>query len=134
MNTSLLSSSCLLLLVDAAGALLSAAMLLLLSFHHELVGLPAAVLRALAVPAAVFFLISGAGYLSNPARPARLLTAIAVLNFSYCVVTLWVALNFASVLTWTGWTYFLLEVFVILVLVRLELRAVKALRNADRVK
>jgi FtsH-binding integral membrane protein len=134
MNTALVSSSRLLLLVDAAGALLSAAILLLLSFHHDFVGLPAAVLRALATPAAVFFLISGAGYLSKPARPARLLSAIAVLNFMYCVVTLWVALNFASALTWAGWTYFVLEAIVILALVRLELRAVKALRGAARVK
>ena len=123
-----------LLLVDAAGALLSAAMLFLLSFHHDFVGLPATVLRALAVPAAVFFLISGTGYLSKPTRIARLLTIIAVLNFMYCVLTIWVVLNFASALTWAGYTYFLLEALVILALVRLELKAVKALRGAQRVK
>lgn len=116
-----------LFLIDGLGACLSAAALgLLLAPRASWVGLPAPLLYGLGGIAGVFALYSLGCWrlLRGSGRP--FLAGIAAANLAYALLTAGLVIRFRGQLTALGLVYFLLELAVLAVLVRAELRAAAA--------
>jgi hypothetical protein len=109
-----------LFLIDAFGAVVSAVAtgLVLPRFERE-VGVPASVLRSLALPALGFAAYS---FVSAGLGRRGLLLGIALANSAYAVVTIGVLIAFRESLSWIGAGYFLGELAILGVLIRAELR------------
>lgn len=109
-------------LIDALGAVLSAFSLGVVLVQLEAYfGMPKNILYILAGIAAVFAIYSFVCYFFSTKiwRP-HLLKGIMVANLLYCCLTLILVLYFYQQLTILGWIYFLLEMLIIVVLVRVE--------------
>lgn len=113
-------------LIDAGGALLSAFLLgvILVRFEH-LVGIPPSTLYFLALLPCLFALYDGYCFLIVRKNINLLLKALAFINVSYCLVSIGSAFYHHEKITFLGWTYILLEVFVVITLARFEFRLAK---------
>jgi cytochrome c oxidase subunit IV len=112
----LLNSPRHLLLLDALGAFATSATTFFLAFEVVSTGLPSSFLFVLASIAAMFFLFSLSGYLSNTRLPQRL-QLIAAANLIYCLATIVLCLIYWKSLTLVGSIYFPLEVVVVAIAV-----------------
>lgn len=113
-----------LLLADAIGAFVSALCLgFILPALQELFGVPSSVLRWLALAACLFFIFSSVSYLMPHQQHKTLLKIVATCNLMYCIVTAAAMLIWQETFTLLANIYFLAEIALIVVLVRLEWNA-----------
>lgn len=114
-------------LIDGVGALVSAIFLgVILIQLKAIIGMPEDILIPLALIALVF-----AGYsLGNAFRMQkewkRYLRIIAIANLLYCLLTLGLVTYHFSFLGTLGLIYFILEILIIIVLVKLEWEILKS--------
>lgn len=114
-----------LLLIDGLGALVTACSLaFVLAPLETYFGMPRDILYPLAIAAGCFALYSWSCYLFTDGKRPIYLALIATANLIYCCVTGWLLLHLHEQLTALGIIYFLLEILIILVLVRVEFMAV----------
>jgi hypothetical protein len=107
-------------LVDGLGALLSTLLLFVIAYYEGVFGMPPDVLHQLMPVTTVFTAYSLATYFLNPGRWKRYLEIIAVANILYCCLTMALLVYYFDHLTKIGVTYFLAEVFLILLLSGIE--------------
>lgn len=108
-------------LIDAIGALLSAISLgIVLPRFQALIGMPTEVLYVLALMACAFCFFSTFSFLFINHLWRTFLRIIAIVNLLYCLITLGLVLFFFSSLTLLGISYFVIEIIIIVLLVRLE--------------
>ncbi|MEM7571709.1 MAG: hypothetical protein AAF433_02360 [Bacteroidota bacterium] len=113
-------------LVDGLGALISAFLLgvVLVKWEH-LFGMPVVTLYYLALAAGAFMVYSLSCYLFFPKNWRPLLRLIALVNLSYCALTLSLLFYHQPQLTVWGNAYFILEIILVATLAFLELRVAK---------
>jgi hypothetical protein len=111
-----------LFLIDGFGALLSAFLLgvVLVKFESTF-GMPKKVLYALSLMACLFAIYSFTCYLQVKKNWPPFLKVIAIVNLSYCALTLGLLFYFHQELTSLGMIYFLLEIGVVTSLAIVEL-------------
>jgi len=110
-------------LVDSLGALITTMMLgLVLARFESIFGMPQKVLYVLASIALVFCIYSFLSYLLLKENWRPFLKIISIANLLYCFLSLGLVIYFFGKLTILGVTYFVLELIVILILVRIELK------------
>jgi hypothetical protein len=115
-----------LFLIDSLGAFLSAIMLgLVLTRFETFFGVPADVLRILAIIPCVFFFYSFLFHLIKTKNERFYLTIIAVANLLYCCLTTFYVFQRYQKLTVWGLIYFVAEIIVVVILALYELKIVK---------
>lgn len=112
----------LIFLLDGGGALVSTLLLLLMAYFEDIFGIPKSVLYRLVPITIIFTLFSLGCYVLRPTNWKRYLATIAIANILYCCLTLVLLFYFFRKLTTLGIAYFVIEIFVILLLSRIELR------------
>ena len=112
-----------LFLVDGVGALVSAVMLGVVLVQLEpLIGMPRRVLYVLALIPCFFMVYSFLCFLKPPQNWKFFMRMIAIANLSYCALTLGLVIYLFPQLTVLGFTYFILEIIVVVTLVIIELK------------
>ncbi len=112
-----------LFLIDGLGALMSAFLLGVVLVHFEsIIGMSPQVLYGLSGIACIFALYSWTCYFRTPDNWQPYLKGIALANFLYCCLTGALVVYCYEVLSSWGVTYFVLEMIVVLILVRFELK------------
>jgi len=112
-----------LFLIDGAGALLSAFLFgVVLVALEAFFGIPRATLYFLALLPCFFAIYDIYCYRKEDEDIRPFLRGIAILNISYCVLSIGLALYHYQSITYFGWAYILVEVIIVLALARLELR------------
>lgn len=112
-----------LFLLDGLGALLSALLLSqVLARFPVLFGMPRGSLYVLAAFPCLFALYDGYVYLRVAAYRSWHLRVIAFANLGYCAVSAGFLFLHRPDLTTLGWTYFLLELAILIALIRVQLR------------
>jgi hypothetical protein len=108
-------------LIDAIGAMLTAGMLLgVLKPFHTYIGMPVPIITMLALIAAIFFVLSISCFVWIHQNWQPYLHAISIANSMYCILSLSLVVIYFRQLTTLGITYFLFEISVIIMLVRVE--------------
>lgn len=108
-------------LVDAFGALISAVLLgIVLPFFQKYIGLPNRLLILFALMACLIFLYSLFFTIKPPTKPLVFIKTIALVNFSYCILTISTLLYYLAELQFIGLIYFSGEILVLLFLIRWE--------------
>ena len=116
-----------LFLIDGIGASISAFFLgVLLVQLRSLIGMPENILYNLAVVPCFFALYSFGCYFFLKSNWAKYLRIIAICNLLYCIATVWLVYFYVEILTYLGLLYFIVELVIIFMLVRLELRSTAA--------
>jgi len=108
-----------LFLIDGVGALVSIFFLgfVLVRLNH-LVGIPINTLYILAAIPCFFFLFDV--YSLYQASPYRNLKVIALLNLSYCLLSLALLVKDYSYITTLGWVYVIVEIIIVAYISRVE--------------
>jgi hypothetical protein len=115
-----------LFLIDSLGAFFSAIMLgLVLTRLETFFGVPADVLRILAIIPCVFFFYSFLFHLIKTKNERFYLTIIAVANLLYCCLTTFYVFQRYQKLTVWGLIYFVAEIIVVVILALYELKIAK---------
>lgn len=115
-----------LFLVDALGAGISALSLgVVIPLLNNYFGMPFLILYLLAFVACALFVFSFFNYLFRQQNQSHNLKRVAFANLTYCFLTAVILLFYFRDLTVLARVYFIGEVAVILLLVRMELKAVK---------
>lgn len=110
-----------LFLIDAIGALISALMLgVVLTQFEAYFGMPKATLYWLAGLAGVFAVYSLTCAIRLPAKWPAFMKGIAVINWSYCVLTAVLLVVMHSAMTPLGVLYFVGEIMIVSVLGMIE--------------
>ena len=113
-------------LIDGVGALVSAMLLVgLISNFENLFGLPKSTVYSLSIPAFALMVYSLGCYFLNTKSWRPLLTAVAVANILYCILTISVIFSYFKSVTVLGLMYFIGEIGIILFIVGLEWAMVK---------
>ena len=116
-----------LFLIDGQGALLSAFFLgVVLVYFEENIGMPGPTLYFLAVIASGFAVYSLSCYLIQPVNYRPYVLAIATLNLLYCSLTLGLVIYHRNSLSLLGFSYFILEIIVIVILVYSEITFIRS--------
>ncbi len=112
-----------LFLLDGIGALLSATILggIFPKFEHS-IGMPVNTLYFLAFFPVVFLIYDMYCYLVLKKNFGKWLTGIAVANLVYCGISVLSIYYHYENLTHWGFAYFLLEIAIIIILARIELK------------
>lgn len=114
-------------LVDGLGALLTATLLMAIVCPFNVhFGMPPEFLPLLSITALAFAAYSLSCYLFNASK--KFLLPIILANLTYCLLTLSLAIYFWHHLTFLGITYFLGEILIVIALISLELKTLKATR------
>lgn len=112
-----------LFLIDGMGAILSATILgIVLPQFEYLIGMPITVLHYLAIAACIMAIYSLTCYVFNPIHWRIYLTIIAVMNLTYCALSLGLVLFYYPQLTQLGLAYFIIEKFVVVPLALIEIK------------
>lgn len=112
-----------LFLIDGFGALISAFLLGVVLVELEGVfGIPASVLYVLALLPCLFAVYDVYCYLKKEGDVRPSLWRIAIMNISYCILSIGLALYHYQSITYFGWSYILVEIFIVLTLAKLEFR------------
>ena len=112
-----------LFLIDGLGALLSAYLLgIVLVRYEDYFGMPAKMLHLLALIAILLAFYSIRCFIRVPKKWGIYLRIIAKANFAYCLLTITLVIYFFDQLTWLGVTYFIAEILILLLLIRVELK------------
>lgn len=110
-----------LLLIDCVGAIVSAILLgVVLVRWADLVGMPVGSLYFLAVFPVLFAVYDMVCLLKVKGSFATCLKVIALLNFSYCVISISILCLHWKQLTWIGRCYFVVELVIVVVLGRVQ--------------
>jgi len=113
-----------LFLIDAIGALVSIFFLgVVLVWLEDKIGMPRNVLYILASLPVFFAIYSFSCYLFVKNNWSPFLKGIAILNLLYCFLTIGLLFFYDHNLTILGWTYFIVELIIIIVLVGIEFKA-----------
>mgnify|MGYP006266252333 CR=1 FL=1 len=108
-------------LVDGIGAIITALMLgVILPHFQPTFGMPRDIMHFLSGIASAFALGSLIFHFFVKKNQGPLLRIVALCNTIYCMITLGLLINYREVVTGWGFAYFLGEIGVVLVLVRLE--------------
>lgn len=108
-------------LIDALGALISALMLgLVLPLYPATFGMSAKTLYILALVPLCFVIYDLMVYFIHPSSASLYLRGIAIMNLSYCALSLIVAWQHNEELSALAWAYFIGEVMIIIFLSSLE--------------
>lgn len=117
-----------LFLFDGIGAMLSWAILFLILIpNHQMIGIPAAALKFLATFPILFAAFDAIVSYLRPKSFKPFINIVIALNVGYCALTLSHILMFSSTISWIGAVYFVSEILIILLLVRIELKVLKKL-------
>ena len=112
-----------LFLMDGLGALLSAFLLGVVLVKLESVfGIPVKVLYILAFLPCIFAVYDLFCFLLVKKNQQYFLTAIALLNLIYSIVSIGLALQHRQKIMALGWGYILLEITILIVLIYIELK------------
>jgi hypothetical protein len=126
MLTKITSNPKLVFLLDCLGALLSAFLLgVVLPSFQPIFGMPNEILYGLATLAALFAIYSFWNYRWFKENWRPYLRGIALINLTYCALTLALVLYFYSSISVWGLLYFLLEIVIVVALAIFELQAVR---------
>jgi len=113
-----------LLLIDGIGALVSALFLgVILVQFQSLIGLPKAILYGLALAPCFFMIYDFVCYFFLKSNWKPYLKFIAICNMVYCCITAYLLYSDYEVLSSLGILYFVLELLILIVLVRVEWRS-----------
>lgn len=111
-------------LIDGIGAIISALFLGVILVHfQELIGMPKYLLYFLAVFPIFFAFYSFGCYFFLKKKLNSFLKGIAVLNLLYACLTISILLFYEHHLSFLGYTYFIIEVLILAILIRLEFKA-----------
>ena len=123
-----------LFLADGLGAIVSAFLLgVILVKYEPSFGMPKTVLYFLASIACLFAVYSLGCLFLVTKNFQPYLKGIALANLSYCCITIALVLYFSQKLTILGWTYFILELIVLVFLARLERKTIARLNDKRRI-
>jgi hypothetical protein len=113
-------------LLDGLGALLSTVLLvLLLAPFENIFGMSRKIVYQLSIPTLVFTVYSCGFYFLNMKNWKPYLKLIALANFIYCCVSFGLVIQQYSTLTILGIAYFLGEIGVVLLVIKIELMIIK---------
>ncbi len=113
-----------LFLIDGTGAILSAFLLgIVLVELESIFGIPRLTLYFLAVLPILFSVYDIFCYRVKSNNISPLLKAIAVMNIAYCILSIGLATYHFRKITFFGWSYLLIEVFIVITLATIELKA-----------
>jgi hypothetical protein len=113
-------------LIDGLGGLLAAFLLsVILARFEEYFGMPSCIDYVLALIACFYAVYSFTCYFFIKSNVKAYLKFIAIANLLYCCLTLILVFYFSDSLTTLGFTYFILEILVIIVLVFIEYKTYK---------
>ncbi len=118
------------LLIDGIGAIVSSVFLgLVLPAIVQYIGLPVDVLKFLASIAVMFAVYSLSTHWLVKSGHSKFLIIIAIANLLYCGLTLGVMILYIDEITLWGLLYFIGEILLILGLVSMEFKTVRAAVN-----
>ena len=130
-NKAVLNSKAL-FLIDGLGALLSAFLLgVVLVKLENIFGIPTKVLYILASLPCVFALYDLYAYLIVKKNQKYFLITIAVMNLSYCFISIGLAYQHYQQITVFGWIYILLEIIILIVLIIIEFQTAAQLASRN---
>jgi hypothetical protein len=110
-----------LFLIDASGALLSAFLLAFVLVEFEdIFGIPKKTLYFLAVLPCTFVVYDLFSYKAKPQKTSILLKGIALINITYCSLSVSFGIYHYQQITFLGWSYILIEVLIILTIAFFE--------------
>lgn len=113
-----------LFLIDGIGALVSAFFLgVVLIGLQEKIGMPKSMLYFLATLPVFFAVYSFTCYFFLKENQKPFLRGIAILNLMYCFLTIGLLFLYDHNLTLLGWTYFVVELIILFVLICIEFKA-----------
>ena len=119
-----------LFLIDAMGALLSAFLLgVVLVKFKNLFGVPVSVLYLLTLFPVIFAVYDILCYLKTKNNLKLFLKTIAYLNILYCFVSVVILLNRYKQITFLGYSYFLVEILIILTLANFQIKVGNKLKK-----
>jgi len=113
-----------LFLIDGLGALVSMFFLgVVLVWLEDKIGMPKHLLYLLAILPIFFAVYSFGCYFLLKGHNGPFLKGIAILNLLYCFLTLGLLFFYDHDLTFLGWSYFIVELLVLGILIVWEFRA-----------
>ncbi len=113
-------------LIDGLGAILSAFLLGVVLIHYqELIGMPEKVLYFLAFIPCLFIIYSFSCFFFLRDNWRSFLKYIALANFLYCILSIAMMMVHRDSLTTLGYTYFVIEIIVVLIVVGVEYQVYK---------
>ncbi len=112
-----------LFLIDGLGALISAFLLgVILTRFEAVFGIPLQTLYVLSIFPCIFAVYDFGCYVLVSKKDKMFLKAIAFANLLYCFISIALLFQHYDRLTYVGWIYFLLEIVIIIILARIELK------------
>lgn len=122
-----------LFIVDGLGAVVTAFSLsvILVRFEH-IFGIPPYMLYILAIFPVVYGLFDIYSFRSNESKWPKYLRVVAILNLSYCFISLAMAFYHAQSIRVWGWLYLINEIIVIVVLSIFELSVAQKMKSTLR--
>jgi len=122
-----------LFIIDGLGALTSALLLgIVLVRFEDFFGIPSSVLYTLAFIPILFAIYDLYCYRNKNRQIAFYLKGIAILNLSYCCLSLFLSFQHKESITVWGWLYIIGEVIVIAILSWVEYNTANRLRTGVR--
>lgn len=119
-------------LIDGIGAIITALMLgVILPAFQPVFGMPTEILHLLSGVASAFALYSLICHFFLKKNRSAFLRIIAMCNAVYCLITLGLMVGYREVITGWGIAYFVGEIAVVLLLVRLEWNTARAMRSEE---
>lgn len=121
-----------LFLLDGFGAILSAFLVgIVLVNVNERIGIPASTLYFLALLPLFFASYDYYSYRKSPQKIEFFLKGIAMLNLSYCFISLGALFYHLDTITSFGWIYFLSELVIVFLLALYELRTARKISQTN---
>jgi len=112
-------------IVDGIGAIISAFLLgIVLTKFEYVFGMPKLVLQVLSLAALIMALHVFVSYFLLKNNWSNYLKVLAIVNIFYCCATIVLVIYFFNVLTVWGLWYFIIELIVVLLLSRIEMKNV----------
>lgn len=119
-----------LFLIDGIGAIVSAVLLgIVLVKFHLFFGIPVQSLYFLAALPCFFAVFDFYCYFKKVKRIGVFLKVIALINISYCVLSIGLAVYHNEEVTYLGWAYILVEIFIVATLAMIELKVANSLNK-----
>ncbi len=119
-----------LFLIDGLGALVSACSLgIILPRYEYLFGMPKSTLMILAALPCFFMAYDLFAYLFVKKRIASFLRGIAIINFCYCLVSIYFLYHHQEDLTSLGYIYFIIELLIVFSMILIEFKTANNLKN-----
>jgi len=122
-NQALIENPKFLFILDSLGALLSAFMLGVVLVHFKsFFGIPITTLYILATLPLLFVAFDVYSYFSADSQLGINLRRIAIINLSYCLLSLSLAFYHIELITVYGWIYIVIEIIIVLFIANLEFK------------